>query len=753
MSSSQNGNTTTTTILRVKRPRDAPPLEYFRLPISYHETGTGSKRSRRNQTDDAMLSSLMESSKPFGNAPQVKTQLPEEQSNGPSHVLFTRMDPGCANETASSSFFSNASSPDRRTRSSQKSSRVRLVECLYQPSSSNSATNSLGEGPSSSDAPLEESDETPGLKHSSSMGRSRSKRRRVALHVVASKECSYQDLIESTLRATSRSSISSVPEFAAGCHNNSQAKGPLNYGVASRLLNRRLRKLPSSSTSSQKGTPILVVDPLTRMVDTALSSYFETGVFKPYLQTLTKSDYLSQSIPDARDRCTKLLSHHLLGGNHGNILHALALWNDAEGLLSLVNTLDNLITMQARIKLLLSLLNKTNADGMTPCQIAAMACHSSFQARLDETLALAEQEEFTHSSTPNSGPLARGFSSFESKNTTEAPQDLKPTCISDDYVYDVYCIASEETGGGISSVSASSTLCDTNGGKTVRSRNLLHPPNVGGGRLRKRSDSVPRSIETNNLSPSNLSTSTFIAPHVVREAKNGTLGPIAGSADDLDDLLVEDPNVHEDDDDEISVEIKGGLGYWNEKGELVLEADPTSNYGLFMDSYRNHKHLQDTDHDSNDEMYEGNDYPDEDGNDSYRSDATEKGGDDEEDAYDDEDEFDYLYGNHRRMPGGNSICTYKSTTSGLTNYATYGGDMAELYEYEDTLDSDEENSQARNSFLNPFVGPTKTPLADLPDYSDDDEYCADCDLYDSGGISQFAYDPALNDEKLQDHSG
>jgi hypothetical protein len=60
-----------------------------------------------------------------------------------------------------------------------------------------------------------------------------------------------------------------------------------------------------------------------------------------------------------------------------------------------------------------------------------------------------------------------------------------------------------------------------------------------------------------------------------------------------------------DEEDAVSVEIKGGLlGYWNEQGELILVHDEEYQKGevIIEDDY---------DHDSNDELYEGNDYPEE----------------------------------------------------------------------------------------------------------------------------------------------
>ena len=63
------------------------------------------------------------------------------------------------------------------------------------------------------------------------------------------------------------------------------------------------------------------------------------------------------------------------------------------------------------------------------------------------------------------------------------------------------------------------------------------------------------------------------------------------------------------DSDPIVVKMHGGVGYWNEKGELVLETIPNKE--------DNHSDFCDEEYDSNCEDYDGNDYPDEDENESF----------------------------------------------------------------------------------------------------------------------------------------
>jgi hypothetical protein len=57
--------------------------------------------------------------------------------------------------------------------------------------------------------------------------------------------------------------------------------------------------------------------------------------------------------------------------------------------------------------------------------------------------------------------------------------------------------------------------------------------------------------------------------------------------------------------EQTSLELQGGVGYWNEEGQLILEMPPTAGESADNDE-------DEDDDDSNDEGWGGNDYPDED---------------------------------------------------------------------------------------------------------------------------------------------
>lgn len=103
------------------------------------------------------------------------------------------------------------------------------------------------------------------------------------------------------------------------------------------------------------------------------------------------------------------------------------------------------------------------------------------------------------------------------------------------------------------------------------------------------------------------------------------------------------------------IELQQGFGYWNEKGELVLEGDSSNGKksGEAEDDddrfvqkfYHNGDTMNGDDdsmgdeeeHDSNDEGYDGNDYPDDDSD--YMNDYNEDGyggcySDDDDDSVD-----------------------------------------------------------------------------------------------------------------------
>ena len=95
------------------------------------------------------------------------------------------------------------------------------------------------------------------------------------------------------------------------------------------------------------------------------------------------------------------------------------------------------------------------------------------------------------------------------------------------------------------------------------------------------------------------------------------------------------------DENQMACLLKGAMGYWNEDGELMLEQE--------SDAQRNNMdEAQDDDIDSNDEAWEGNDYPDE--NEGYFCDNNSDEGDM---VYpgevigqrtEDDGEYDYAYG-------------------------------------------------------------------------------------------------------------
>uniref|UniRef100_A0A7S2JZN3 Transcription factor Iwr1 domain-containing protein n=1 Tax=Leptocylindrus danicus TaxID=163516 RepID=A0A7S2JZN3_9STRA len=86
-----------------------------------------------------------------------------------------------------------------------------------------------------------------------------------------------------------------------------------------------------------------------------------------------------------------------------------------------------------------------------------------------------------------------------------------------------------------------------------------------------------------------------------------------------------DQNQHDDDDGIPTIDFQGGIGYWDDNGVLVLEKDDE-------DEAQGRAHQQvDLDYDSNEEGFEGNDYPEDE--DYYTDNGDDDSGDGDNSCY------------------------------------------------------------------------------------------------------------------------
>ena len=592
--------TTTTTILRVKRRRDEPPClpETLLLRTELLRGGGGGgteqdgdrsrKRSRvsssaKNRARDEQLADLLR-----GSALGMGRQ--EENGNGnrdgsasasvsggkhtamlakSAAARFRRVPGGDLSSLAAASSEGEAG---RRT-----CKRVRVVDAQIHrepvgddghngdaatdAAAAATAAAAIGRDRSASDA------------SGGGGGRRRSnKRARLVLDIVTARDVNGKDCDSDKL-------VNAGVEFW-----NSVASATANEAAA------------ATTTSTSSNNKRLILDPATRAVDTSLRKVFHHE--KTVLQHLTylRTDPLLLSVaqppppPPLSIASTSRPAAASGGGgggkwmtwlnhrgsasqnNTGTILHAAAIFNDVDG---------------ARLALELGI-DATVVDG-------------------DDHTALAVAETVGSTGVvtllQSSAVGGHGHGHGHGHGALEDEDDDA------DYVFDVYCLAGAR--------------------ESARERddwdNWMSPAD----RVRARATSGDRRDPNEHHSEEVVdgegvtkrsSSSTPVGNDAHGNHKGNTTSLRKSSSPDMSGS---DDNNSSSDADECRVEIKGGMGYWNERGELVLEADKHSG-GTANGNNDDHSYGEGDDHDSNDEAYEGNDYP-EDEDDAMESDD-ENGG-------------------------------------------------------------------------------------------------------------------------------
>mmetsp|Transcript_10909 Transcript_10909/g.22747 ORF Transcript_10909/g.22747 Transcript_10909/m.22747 type:complete len:561 (+) Transcript_10909:1817-3499(+) len=207
-----------------------------------------------------------------------------------------------------------------------------------------------------------------------------------------------------------------------------------------------------------------------------------------------------------------------------------------------------------------------------------------------------------------------------------------------EYYYEVYCLEEE----GDASVLSTEEKEKNNGDKPVserqrlpRSSPFLTPLGRSGKNGTSAKDSIP--IGKNPSNSSSLATATTTTTLTETDAMDSPpdlvrAPPLGLSGDDDDDYCgysnsCSDEDLYDGSNGCALMELKQGFGYWNEQGELVLEARDGKRGSTRLPSdekfARRFFHSMDGDddsssvmmmgdeeHDSNDESYDGNDYPD-----------------------------------------------------------------------------------------------------------------------------------------------
>lgn len=724
-----NTSATTTTILRVKRRRDEPPCLPETLLLrtellqqqGHRGAGAGAgggadddrghrskKRSRRSaaaaasdRARDEQLADLLQGSA-FGMGqetangsasgcggkhPAALAKAAATGSGGSAAARFRRVPGGDLSSLAA------ASSEGEGEAGRRTCKRVRVVDAQIHREPADGDGNrhgnvddaaAMGRDRSASDA-------------SGGGGRRRcNKRARLVLDIVTARDVNGKD-----------------------CDSDKLVNAGVEFwnSVASATANEEAAGAATATTSSSNKR--LIMDPATRAVDTSLREVFHHE--KTVLQHLTylRTDPLLLSVaqpppqpppppPSVASRSTAAvggggggkwmmwLNHRgsTSQNNTGTILHAAAIFNDVDG---------------ARLALELGI-DATVVDGDDHTALAvAETVGSTGVITLLQSSALG----------------GHGHGDGHGHGALEDEDDDA------DYVFDVYCLAGAK--------------------ESARERddwdNWMSPAD----RDRARATSGDRRDPNEHHSEEVVdgegvtkrsSSSTSVEDDARGNHEGNTTSLRKSSSPDTSGS--DDNNSSSSDADECRVEIKGGIGFWNERGELVLEAQHSG--GATNGNNDDDSYGEGDDHDSNDEAYEGNDYP-EDEDDAMESDDENGGGvrtsygfgmgtSSGAEPYSSDEEGLALYGRsyrHDPIPA--------PTTSGWSNIWSETTQMGD--------DSDDDRGHALSGFN-----------MDDSDVGDDDEYegplggsgmlggsrqvtYGEVGLYGEGGAC--AYDPEYDD--------
>jgi len=320
----------------------------------------------------------------------------------------------------------------------------------------------------------------------------------------------------------------------------------------------------SATASEEAGTATgkrLILDPATRAVDSSLREVFhhEKTVLHHLAYLRTDPLLLSVAQPphgstSAGGKWMAWLNHrgHSSQNNTGTILHAAAIFNDVDG---------------ARLALELGIdATAVDGDNHTALNVAKTVGSAGVVTLLQSSVA---------------GGRGMGNGAVEDEDEDD----------DSDYVFDVYCLAgakesARERDDWDNWMSPAERARATSSDRRDPHEHEHHGDDV-----------VDVEGDRQHLRGTTRSSSSTSVAGGASRRKSST--PDASRSDDN--------NSSSDADETLTVDIKGGMGYWNERGELVLEAHKhnggTANDNNDDDSYGGDEH------DSNDEGYEGNDYP------------------------------------------------------------------------------------------------------------------------------------------------
>eukprot|EP00978_Attheya_sp_CCMP212_P001481 scaffold3127_cov52-Attheya_sp.AAC.1 len=349
----------------------------------------------------------------------------------------------------------------------------------------------------------------------------------------------------------------------------------------------------TAPTKKKRGAPVL--DPVSRIVDSSLRTLHLTSgpSVQPHLHLLqTDSCLLTFSHQQQQQQQGGGWINFCCTNGAGTILHAAALWNDLEGSHVALNTMGADVTV-------------LDGDGRTAYDVAIMAGSSGVAEQIVRAGGGPTDIATDIATATNYVPPIDKQNRRKTNNTLDGMDmmnDQEAEGRDEDFVYDVYCLASTDH-------DAEETDKEARGDEEEKKIDMP------AGTASPQSESPAQIIRSNTENGDNEATASSSQHDEEIRAEPPSPSRVTKSAATAANTNASDNNDGEESSEDSSafdapqtVELKNGIGYWTENGELILETQMDDIAGD-ADMYDDLPDVEE-DHDSNDEDYEGNDYPD-----------------------------------------------------------------------------------------------------------------------------------------------
>ncbi len=394
------------------------------------------------------------------------------------------------------------------------------------------------------------------------------------------------------------------------------------------------------------------------------------------IPVVTKSTSTSAS---ASASASSMLSNNPKSNNGSTILHMTALLNSTSGANYICTNYSGIIDF-----------NILDSDGYTARDVAELAGSDGVATIISNYMGMCTGTT-SISSISSTHPIINSRSRYGSDNNGINNRDMNRDNTKeereDDYVYDIYCLKQDDGDDNESNNKHDSDDDDIRGGNNndntrTSTINMIQEQDIES-RIDEKIDKGKDISDGNRNRLNMVSSGSYIHGHNIENGQREGL-----AVDNVDNEC--DFSTTSSTDHPVLVQMRGGVGYWNEKGELILEATPNNgNDGHPLDID------DDDDHDSNCEDYEGNDYPDDD---------------------DEEDNHELFEGEYHKYPQNSNTINDTWLPQSIIGY-TRGPGIGNDEEYDSDEDYYERTSQFRNCNVNYMANGNYS----MHQYGDDEE--------------------------------